>query len=129
MLNLTVLIVLFGSLIGMIVIISRKVSVLSELSPEEIEGIGVFDGLKNKIKNRIQGRGFFRTFSSEILLQKILSKFRVLTLKTENKTGTGLSQLRQRSLKKEKKSKKDFPDDYWQKLKKRTRKQSLHKPR
>jgi len=111
MFNLIVLIIFFISLIGVSVIILRKIPFLSELSAQEIESQGTF----RKLKDKIQNNGFSKNFSSEILLQKILSKFRVLTLKTESKTNTWLSKLRQRSLKK----KKEFQDDYWQKIKRK----------
>lgn len=108
MVELIVTITLFIGLIGMGVILIRKAPVLAKLSPVEIAGPGISQRLKEKVKTN----GFLRTFSGEILLQKILSKIRVLTLKTENKTGNWLGKLRQRSLKKKKK----FSDDYWKKL-------------
>lgn len=101
-------IILFIGLIGMAIILLWKIPVLAELSPKEIKGPGVFGVIKNKIENK----ELLKTFSGEILLQKILSKFRILTLKTENKTNTWLGKLRQRSLGKKKK----FSDDYWKKI-------------
>ncbi len=112
MLNFILLFIFLGSFIGICFIIIRKIPILVELSPQEIENPGIFWKLKNKIKVN----GFLEFFSSkEILLQRILSKFRILTLKTENKTGSWLNKLRQRSLEK----KKCFPDDYWKGLKRK----------
>jgi hypothetical protein len=112
MVELIATIALFIGLIGMGVILFRKIPVLSELPPQAIKGPGVFRRVRDKVKSN----GTLKTFSSgELLLQRILSKFRILSLRTENKTSTWLGKLRQRSLNK----KKTFPDDYWKKLKKR----------
>ena len=114
MANLIALIIFFISLTGILIIIFRKISVLAELLPQEIENPGIF----KKVKNKIRINEFTKAFSSkEILLQKILSKFKILTLKTENKTSNWLTKLRQRSLKK--KDKKEFTGNYWKKLKKK----------
>lgn len=111
MIELITLITLFIGLIGMGVILIRKIPVLTKLSPQEIAGPGIFQKLKDKVKNN----GALKTFSGEVLLVKILSKIRVLTLKTEDKTSDWLGKLHQKSLKK----KKNFSDGYWQKLKKK----------
>lgn len=109
MVELITTIILFIGLIGMSVVIVRKIPVLAEFSPKEIEGGGTLEKLKEKIKNN----GTLKSFSIEILLQKVLSKVRILTLKTECKTGTWLTKLRQKSI--EKKNK--FSNDYWKKIK------------
>ncbi len=111
MVELIAAIILFIGLIGMSVIIIRKIPVLAELSTQEIKEEGTLEKLKEKIKNN----GTIKSFSGEILLQKILSKIRILTLKTENKTGAWLAKLRQKSIEK----KNRFSEDYWQKLKRR----------
>jgi len=59
-----------------------------------------------------------KSFSLEIFLQKILSKTRVLVLKMDHKTSTWLQTLRERAKKRTFLKK----DDYWQKLKKITKK-------
>lgn len=97
-------IILFVGLIGMSVIIFRKIPVLLELKPEEIK-----PGALEKIKEKIKNNGTLRSFSKEILLHKILSKFRILTLKTENKTSAWLKQLRE-------KNKNKFSEDFWDKV-------------
>lgn len=110
MIEISVIIILIGSFIGMGVIIFRKIPVLSELAPESVRGPGVLTRFRDKIKNS----KILKSFSKEILFQKILSKIRILTLKTDNKTSNWLAKLRQRTL--EKKNK--FSDDYWKKIRK-----------
>lgn len=102
---------MIGSVFGMIVIVIRKLPVLSGLSPQTVKEPGTLEKIKKKIKNN----GTFKSFSGEILLQKALSKIRIITLKTENKTGDWLAKLRQKSIEK----KNRFSEDYWQKLKRR----------
>jgi len=90
----------------------RKIPLLVEL-PDVVEKDRIMNWpliIKSKIKNI----GFVKNFSYEIFLQKILSKFRVLTLKTENKTSNWLQELRERY--KKKKVLKD--DHYWDEIKK-----------
>lgn len=110
MLNLITLIILLISVLGMAVIALRKIPVLSELSPVEIKKTGVLE----KIRNKIRENGFNEKFSKykEVLLHRVLSKFRVLSMKAENKTADWLRELRQKSIEK----KKSFQDDYWKKL-------------
>ena len=102
-------IIFFVSLIGMGVIIFRKIPALAELSPQEIKP-GSLRGFREKIKNNKT----LKFFSGELLLQKILSGIKVLTLKTENKTSDWLANSHRRLLKKKDK----FSDDYWKKVKK-----------
>jgi len=113
MLNLIFLIIFLISLIGIGIILIRKIPVLVQLSPQKVAKPEIFRKLKNKVKN-IKNNRPLKNFSSEILLQKILSKIRILTLKTENKTSCWLGKLRKRSSVKKKK----FSDDYWQKIRK-----------
>ena len=108
-------IILFGSLLGMGVIILRKIPVLVNL-PEvlpQIEKEKLFLRLKTKIKE-IPG---FKSFSYEIFLQKLLSRIRILSLKSENKTGSWLQRLREKS----KKNKFQENDNYWEEIKKSTK--------
>jgi len=76
--------------------------------------------LANKIKETSFVKKFAlpKDFSPEIFLQKILSKIRVLVLKLDHKTSAWLQTLRERA------KKRTFlkSDDYWQKLKKITKK-------
>jgi len=100
------IIILLGSFIGMSVMLFLKVPILVILTPEESSSL-------KKIKER--GQGIVKLLSKERITHKVLSKFRVLALKTENKTSDLLSDLRQKSI--EKKTK--FTEDYWNKLRKK----------
>ncbi len=103
-------IVLGGSLIGIGTILIRKIPILVEIPEEEIEK---FDWklLFLKLFNWIKG---LKVFSSNLFLQKILSRVKILTLMIERKTESKLQRLR-----KEAKRKKDRENDsYWEELKK-----------
>ena len=105
-----VLTVLLGSFIGMGVIIWRKIPALAELS-EEAKAPG--ENLLLRLKNKIGSISVIKDFNFLAFLQKILSKSRVLTLKTENKIGSWLQKLRERSQKPN-----NFQSNsYWQELK------------
>ena len=102
-------IIFFIGLIGMSVIVIKKIPVLNELPEIEVQRIGIFRKLKHKVKNN----GAVKSFSSkELLFQKVLSKFRVLTLKTDKKTSNLLAKLRQKSIE----NKKKFSEDYWKRI-------------
>lgn len=108
-------IILFGSLLGMGAIILRKIPVLVGL-PEVIKkpsGESFWPKLKRKIKNTPG----LKSFSYEIFLQKLLSRIRILTLKTDNKTSSWLQKLREKS----KKNKFQENDNYWEEIKKSTK--------
>jgi hypothetical protein len=96
---------------GIIFITFRKIPVLLSLpqQPTKIEG----DPLVVKIKKQVGNLPGSEIFDYEVPLQKVLSKIRILTLKTEQKTGTWLEKLRQKST-----QKKSGRDDYWEELKK-----------
>jgi len=108
-----VLIILICSLAGMGVIIFRKMPLLLEL-PETVPAQFDWKELLIKIRNLLP----FKNFPPEIFLQKILSKIRILTLKTDNKTSNWLQKLREKAQKK----KFGEDDNYWQKIKKSTKK-------
>lgn len=104
MLEILFTIILLISLVGIGIMLHIKVPVLVRLKIRE----------KSSLKqNRREGISKF--FSIDRFLHRILSKFRVLTLRTENKTSTLLTKLRQKSIKEKTK----FSDDYWKKLKRR----------
>jgi len=108
-------IILIFSFLGMAVLVFRKIPTLVESSdiPAKREpGVNFLKGLKERIKN---SRHFKADFF-EILLQRILSKIRILSLKIENKMADWLKRLRDRS--QEKKIKKE--DNFWEELKKST---------
>ena len=66
-----------------------------------------------KLAEKIKTLPFLKNFSFEIFLQKVLSKIRVLIMKTENKTFTWISQLRKRAQDNHNKEN----DTYWEELK------------
>ncbi len=113
MIELISLIILVGSIIGMGIIIYRKIPLLLEL-PETVPFHFNWRALMPKIKNSFPLKGF----STEVFLQKILSKIRILTLKTDSKTSSWLQKLRARSQKR----KFEEDDNYWRNIKKSTKK-------
>lgn len=110
------IITLFGSLIGIGIILIRKIPILEEL-PEVSTEFNLKEFFSN-IEERIKISSRLKTFSFEIFLQKILCRIKVLTLKTENKTSYWIQKLRERSQKKKEKAN----DNYWQEIKKSTKK-------
>ena len=120
MIELIATIILLGSLIGMGVILYRKIPDLKELKELEEEG-----GSKRVFGNfwlKIESSRFFKPdiyFDStqhefENLLQKLLLKIKVLMMKIENRISGYLQKLRERAQQR----KKVNEDEYWQKLKK-----------
>ena len=106
-------VIFLGSIFGMGVILFRKIPVLAKLTLEITEEKeGIFSRLKGKIKNLFP----LKSSSPEIFLQRILSKIRILALKTENKTSTILERLRTRKME----EKENENDNYWEELKKST---------
>jgi hypothetical protein len=115
--ELVAVIILFGSLSGMGVIVFRKIPALvglPEIPAAEINWGGIF----LKIKEKIEILNPFKSFSREVFLQKILSRIRILSLKSENKTGSWLQKLREKS----QKNKFQENDNYWEEIKKSTKK-------
>ncbi len=105
-------IILFISLVGLGVIVFRKIPILAEL-PETSPSHFSWRNFLLKMKNLTP----FKEFSTELFLQKILSKIRILTLKTDNKTSNWLQRLRERARKK----KFGEGDKYWEEVKKTTK--------
>jgi hypothetical protein len=111
MTELIAFIVLVFSLIGLATILFRKIPLLLEF-PETSSSLG-WKTMLSKAKDLSSlNKGSFET-----LLQKILSKIRVVTLKTDNKTSGWLQRLRERSVKK----RFEEEDNYWEKIRKSTR--------
>lgn len=105
-------IVLIISIIGMGAIVWRKIPVLVKLPealPQKEEPISL------KLKTKARALNPFKNFSYEIFLQKIISKIRILTLKTDNQTFNWLQKLREKNQKKNLKN-----DNYWEEVKKST---------
>lgn len=113
MIEIIAIIILVISLFGMVIILFRKVPVLVELP--EIAEKPLLRDFCQKLKEKITNLLPLKTFSSEIFIQKILSKIRVLTLRIENKIAGHLQKLREKAQKKK-------ADNYWQELKKPAKK-------
>ncbi|MDP2664025.1 MAG: hypothetical protein Q8P08_01130 [bacterium] len=113
MIELIALIVFFVSLAGILVVAFRKIPQLLEL-PEA--GPLTLDW--KKLRGRAKGLPFLENLSFDLLLQKTLSKFKIITLKTENRTSNLLQRLREDS----KKKKFGEDDNYWEEIKKLTKK-------
>ena len=111
MIELIFIIILVLSLIGLGEILFRRIPDLVKLPELASDSQKT---LVSKIKERAKNIPGLKDFSYELYLQKILSKFRVLSMKTENKTGGWLERLRQ---KKNHKNGNNH-DKYWQELKK-----------
>jgi len=110
-------IIFFIGFVGMSIIVLRKIPVLAELPIQQTETEK--SRVLKTIKEKINANKIINSFSADIILQKVLSKIRILTLKTDNKTSIWLAKLRQRSIEK----KKNFSDNYWKELKKSNKRQ------
>jgi len=110
--EITAILIFFTSLIGMGVILLRKVPVLIELSEVPIKPFQWKDNSLKLIEG-LKSLNPFKSFSPEIFLQKILSRIRILTLKTDSKTSSWLQKLREKSQKKKFKG----SDNYWEDIK------------
>jgi len=106
MLEIIFIIILFGSFIGMSIMLFLKVPVLVNLKT---------DGLNSLQRIKQKGQGIAKSLSKEKLLYKLLSQIKVWTLRTENKITISLSDLREKS----KENKVKFSSDYWKKLKRK----------
>lgn len=110
MIELIAIIILSGSIFGILVISIRKIPALKTLP--ETGSKGFLPAFLFGLKGKIQNIPFLKSSSLEMFLQKVLSKIRVLTLKVENRIACWLQNLRQRSQRKKE------PDNYWDELKK-----------
>lgn len=110
MLELIATIILVGSLMGIVVVLWRKLPLLNQLPMNEMMTGPSF---LSKIKNKIHPVRLVKNVPMETLLQKMLSKFRVFAMKTEQKTAVWLQKLREKSARK----KKFQNDNYWNKVK------------
>lgn len=114
MIEIAAIVVFFSSILGMGIIIFRKIPVLVSLP----DALPVKDVLIIKFKKRIREISPFKNFSYELFLQKILAKIRILALKIENLTLNWVRKLKE-SYQKKKTLK---LDDYWQKIRKEVKK-------
>jgi len=111
MLELIATIIFLGSVSGLAVILMRKIPILVEM-PKLAEGQKK-ESFASKTKERFRGLPVIRDIYSGILLQKTLSKIRILTLKVESKTAAWLQKLRLKSQTDKDKAK----DNYWTEVK------------
>jgi hypothetical protein len=109
-------IIFIGSILGIIIIIFRKMPILVVLP--EVSLLPTKEGLISKFGKRIKRILPFKNFSYELFLQKILAKIRILVLKIENLTFHWLQKLR------ESHQRKNAPklDDYWEKIRQEIKK-------
>jgi len=108
--NLISLLIFLASILVLSFIVKRKIAVLAEISAVS-SGKGIIKKKTEEFFSRVSSA--VKNFPTEMLLQKVLSKIRILTLKLENKTGNCLSRMRQKALIK----RNNLASDYWQKLK------------
>lgn len=121
MIEIFAFVVLIFSFLGILIIFLKKYSVLVSLSPEIKTSK---ENLFSKIKDKVLKNRPLRSFSSEEFLHKILSKVRILILKTDNKTSRWLQQLRESSRRKKEKEN----DNYWEDLKNSTNQKDKNLP-
>lgn len=118
--ELIILIVFWGSLLGMGFMIFNKITAIKQL-PEKYSLI-TFQTLFSFSQNKISQVNPLKDFSKEIFLQKILSRVRVVNLKVEHHTSKHLQLLRQKA----QKNKPSKGDSYWTKIKKKKETSSSH---
>ena len=116
MIELIFLAILISTFLGIAIILLRKIPVLVKLpeTPASKKSLISKESLILKLKEGIKNLPGSEKFNYELYLQKILSKIRILTLKTESKTGSWLERLRQKAIQRNNHHK----DNYWEKLKK-----------
>lgn len=106
-------VILVFSSIGLGGIIFKKIPVLSTLSEKESKE----EVQKSELMERLRKVKIFKDFSYEKFLQKLLTKVRILSLKTDNKTSNWLKKLKDNTQRK-----KIMEDDnYWDEIKRATK--------
>ncbi len=100
-------IILFSSSIGLGGMIALKIPVLSALPEITVEEDK--EEIDSKEKEKFKKKNSIIRPSSNIFLQKILTKIRILSLKTDTKTFTWLQKLRENNQRKRIKEN----DSYW----------------
>jgi hypothetical protein len=98
--------------LGLMTVILKKLPDLASLNVKPRDRQMIFF---QNIKMILSGNGNSKPFFGAVLLQKILSKIRIIVLKIECKIGERLENLRLQTNQK----KKDFSDNYWRHLKKK----------
>ncbi len=107
-------IILIISFVGILVILFWKIPALINLPIQKKESF--HESLFLRLSNIIKNSSLLKSLSLDNFLHKLLSKIRVLTLKTDNKTTNWLQRLRQRSQKKQEIQN----DKYWEEIKNST---------
>ena len=113
-------IILFGSSIGLGGIIFKKISVLKNLPDNYSQTSEKKQEFVLRLKAGIKKRNPLKGLSYEMVLEKILTGLRVLSLKLEGKTSNSLQELRQNIEKRKIREN----DNYWEKIKKSTKRNS-----
>lgn len=111
MTELIVALTLILSALGIIAFVWRKIPVLVKIPEDSLEKT---ESLALKLKRKFKESNPFKGFSYEIFLQKLLTKVRILSLKTDNKTFHWIQNLREKA----KKKRRGQDDDYWEEVKK-----------
>ena len=104
------LLIVLGSLGGIIFILYRKIPLLLALPQEQVK-------MGNFIKEGIQKITSSQTFKPEKIIDTTLSKARTLVSKTETQTTQWLEKLRKKS----DQHKEKFSESYWDRLRKKKR--------
>lgn len=127
MIEIIATIILICSLLGIGLIVRRKIPLLIELSEDLTEEDESFS---SKLRQKTEELSPLKNFSYEIFLQKFISKIRILSLKTDKQTFNWLQKLREKSKKKtfssrsvnwqnqETTREKLDKDNYWEEIKK-----------
>jgi hypothetical protein len=111
--EITASIALVTSLASLGYVVGRKIPLLLKF-PARRQGDSLREMFQSA-KKKIQSSSHLKSVSSpHVILQTLLSKARIFSLRTENKTSQWLESLRKRAQEK----KAAFSDDYWQQLKK-----------
>ena len=116
-------IILFGSSIGLAGIIFKKIPVLKSLSDEHFKASEKKQEFVLRLKAGIKKRNPLKGLSYEMLLEKILTGINMISLKVGNKVSGSLQDLKQST--KERKLREN--DNYWEKIKKSTKRNSKAK--
>jgi hypothetical protein len=102
-------IILILSFFGLVVFIYRKIPVLASLPlSESVPVVGVF----SRISGLLKKMPWFKNFSKEIFLHKIVSKMRIVTLRADHKTFNWLKSLREKNQKDKLEN-----ENYWEEIK------------
>jgi hypothetical protein len=127
MIEIIATIILICSILAIGVIVRRKIPLLLELSENLPKENGSFN---SRLKQKTEELSPLKNFSYEIYLQKLISRIRILSLKTDKQTFNWLQKLRESSKKKafpsrsvdwqnqEARKNKLDEDNYWEEIKK-----------